>query len=652
MLSKAHLLLFLLIKVVSSSDNGFTFYKSFKLVGEAEIAPDGLFKHINETSWGIIHTFYSLPFGFKNSLTGNALSFSTMFVFEIVPEIQDRIGLGMGFVIAPSKEIPGAGDSQHLGLVNLTNDGQPSNHMVSIRFDTSKEKEFGDINDNHVGININSIRSIKSAPAGYFKNENGEFKNLSLTSGEPIQAWVEYDGIVKQLNVTLSPININKPNLPLLSLKIDLSPIFLDQMYVGFSSSIVVNQQSHYVLGWSFQLNGKAEELDLSKLRSLSHEKKSIKTQITLAIGLSLMGIILATTIIFIIFFWLKRKAKYSEILEDWEVQYGPHRFQYKDLFLATEGFKDTELLGRGGFGEVYKGALPMSNVQIAVKRISHNARQGMKEFVAEIATIGRVRHPNLVRLLGYCRRKCELYLIYDLMTNTSLDKFIFNETNAMLKWNQRFKIIKDIASGLAYLHEEWVEVIVHRDIKASNVLLDDELNGKLGEFGLARCNNHGKDPQTTHLAGTLGYIAPELARNGKATTSSDVFAFGAFCLEVACGRRPVEHRAPYEEVILVDWVLECWRNGEILKVADSKLKGDFKVDELELILKLGLLCSHPAAAIRPSMSQVLQYLNGHALIPEKLDSHWTEDHFGGTSQSNDSKPSLTITELFIVTGR
>ncbi|XP_058181375.1 L-type lectin-domain containing receptor kinase V.9-like [Rhododendron vialii] len=149
------------------------------------------------------------------------------------------------------------------------------------------------------------------------------------------------------------------------------------------------------------------------------------------------------------------------EVLEDWEVQYGPHRFGYKDLFIATKGFKDRELLGRGGFGRVYRGVLPTSNIQVAVKRVAHDSRQGLREFVAEIATMGRQQHPNLVRLLGYCRRKQELLLVYDYMPNGSLDRFLYGQLKGTLNWMQRFKIIKDIASGVFYLHQQWVQVII-----------------------------------------------------------------------------------------------------------------------------------------------------------------------------------------------
>ncbi|KAJ8636675.1 hypothetical protein MRB53_010942 [Persea americana] len=294
-----------------------------------------------------------------------------------------------------------------------------------------------------------------------------------------------------------------------------------------------------------------------------------------------------------------------------------------QDLFKATKGFRDKELLGTGGFGMVYRGVLPSSKIQVAVKRVSHKSKQGMREFIAEIVSLGRLRHRNLVQLLGYCRRKGELLLVYDFMPNGSLDKCLFDQPKRILNWHQRFRIIKGVASGILYLHEGWEQVVLHRDIKASNVILDGEFNGRLGDFGLARLYDHGTNPHTTHVVGTLGYIAPELTRTGKATTSTDVFAFGAFMLEVACGKRPIGLRESLEEMILVDWVLECWKRGEILEARDVRLGNEYVKEEMELVLKLGLLCSHPMAAGRPSMRQVMQFLDGDCPMPEFSSSEW-----------------------------
>ena len=201
-------------------------------------------------------------------------------------------------------------------------------------------------------------------------------------------------------------------------------------------------------------------------------------------------------------------------------------------------------------------------------------------------------------------------------MPNGSLDKYLYDQPETTLNWNQRFRVIKGVASALFYLHEGWEQVVIHRDVKASNVMLDNEFNGRLGDFGLARLYDHGTDPQTTHVIGTLGYVAPEHMRTGKATTNSDVFAFGAFLLEVACGRRPIETRRQRDEMVLVDKVFSCWNRGNILEAMDQNLGTDFIVEQVELVMKLGLMCSHSEPDARPSMRQVVEYLEGNICLP------------------------------------
>jgi serine/threonine protein kinase len=287
-------------------------------------------------------------------------------------------------------------------------------------------------------------------------------------------------------------------------------------------------------------------------------------------------------------------------------------------LSVATKGFKNKNVLGAGGFGKVYKGILPTSKLEIAVKRLSHDSKQGTKEFITEIVSIGHLRHRNLVQLLGYCRPKSELLLVYDYMPNGSLNKFLYCEHDKpSLDWATRFHIIKGAACGLLYLHEKWDKVIIHRHIKASNVLLDREFNGWLGDFGLAKSYNHGTDPQTTHVVGTMGYLAPELVRMGKASPLTDVFAFGTFLLEVTCGHRPVKQNEVGERIMLVDWVLDHWQKGSLVETIDKGLEGNYNIDEACLVLKLGLLCSQPFTSARPIMHLVIQYLNGDMQLPE-----------------------------------
>ncbi|KAK6942991.1 Legume lectin domain [Dillenia turbinata] len=623
MLSTVMLTLFLVSNLESSAELNFT-YNGFRssnlsLDGVAKIARNGLLELTNKTKGRIGHAFHPARINFKNSSNGTAFSFSTSFVFAILSDVPALKGHGMAFVIAPNLGFRGSVAGEYLGLFNPINDGKSTNHIFAIEIDTYYAPAFNDTNGNHVGIDINSIYSDVTSFAGYYDdNNNGAFRNLSLFSGKAMQIWLEYDGSNKKIHVTLAPIKVAKPKIPLLSLARDLSPILDEFMYVGFSAATGPWLTSHhYVLEWSFSISGQAQELNISQLPRLPHigpKKRSMVLTIVLPVISILMFVLVFTSLAFLI----RRKRKFAEVVEDWEREYGPQRFKYKDLYVATKGFKDTELLGSGGFGRVYRGTLPNSKIEIAVKRVSHESRQGMKEFIAEIISMGRLRHRNLVSLLGYCRRKGELLLVYDYMPNGSLDRYIHGQPKVTLDWNQRFQVLNGVALGLFYLHEGWEQVVIHRDIKASNVLLDAEFNGRLGDFGLARLYDHGTDPQTTHVVGTLGYLSPEQYRTAKATPSSDVFSFGVFLLEVACGRRPIEVNVDNEQITLVEWVFACWQKGQILKAADPNLGSSKDVaEDVDLVLKLGLLCSHSEPTARPSMRQVVQILERGAPLPD-----------------------------------
>ncbi|KAH1086740.1 hypothetical protein GYH30_018305, partial [Glycine max] len=632
------LLVLLLIPVSCQVDQ--VLYSGFKDVGASNltmngvttIERNGILKLTNESSRSIGHAFYPSPFQLKNSTSGKALSFSSSFAFAIVPEYPKLGGHGLAFTIATSKDLK-ALPNQYLGLLNSSDNGNFSNHIFAVEFDTVQDFEFGDINDNHVGIDINSMQSNTSA--------NVSLVGLTLKSGKPILAWVDYDSRLNLISVALSP-NSSKPKTPLLTFNVDLSPVFHDTMYVGFSASTGLLASSHYILGWSFKINGPAPPLDLSSLPQLPKPKKK-QTSLIIGVSVSVVVIVLLAISIGIYFY---RKIKNADVIEAWELEIGPHRYSYQELKKATRGFKDKELLGQGGFGRVYKGTLPNSKIQVAVKRVSHESKQGLREFVSEIASIGRLRHRNLVQLLGWCRRQGDLLLVYDFMANGSLDKYLFDEPKIILNWEHRFKIIKGVASALMYLHEGYEQVVIHRDVKASNVLLDFELNGRLGDFGLARLYEHGANPSTTRVVGTLGYLAPELPRTGKATTSSDVFAFGALLLEVVCGRRPIEPKALPEEMVLVDWVWEKYKQGRILDVVDPKLNGHFDEKEVMVVLKLGLMCSNDVPAARPSMRQVVRYLDGEVEVPEDLKKPGAVSHHEGFEEFLHSLASSSFDKM------
>lgn len=370
---------------------------------------------------------------------------------------------------------------------------------------------------------------------------------------------MDYNGSSHYLEVTLAPYLERKPEYPMLVSNINLTSVLPNSVYVGFSSSTGPVKSRHHIIGWSFSLNGEAQPLNYSALSKVigdvrpkedvaqkAHNRSHILKDILLPTVIT--SAFIALVIIVVIYVLRKKASKNGE----WEIKCGPPSFTYKDLATATRGFSDRMLLGKGGFGKVYKGVLQTSKQNVAIKRVSPDSKQGMKEFIAEITILGHLRHSNLVQLLGYSRHNNELLLVYDYMPNGGLDRVLHDQDRQVLDWVHRVNIIKGIASGLFYLHEDWEKVVIHRDIKTSNVLLDTEMNARLGDFGLARLHNHGTDAHTAHLAGAWGYIAPELARLGRATKATDVFAFGVFMLEVACGRRPIVNDSG-DPVLLTD---------------------------------------------------------------------------------------------------
>ncbi|CDY55369.1 BnaA02g36540D [Brassica napus] len=612
-------------QIIDFTYNGFRPPLSdISLQGITTVTPNGLLMLTNYTVQKTGHAFYTKPIRFKDFPNGTVSSFSTTFVFAIHSEIPILSGHGMAFVVAPYESLPYGTANQCMGIFNITNNGNDTNHVFAVELDTIRSSEFNDTDDNHAGIDINGLISVKSSWAGYW-DETGQFKNLSLISRKPMQVWVDYDDLTHQIDVTMAPFKHDKPKKPLVSTVRDLSSVLLQDMFVGFSSATGSVLSEHYVLGWSFQVKGKAPPLALSRLPKLPKFPRVGPTKIHRfykngmpLISLLLIPLLIISMLILLVRFIIRRRRKFEEELEDWETRFGKHRLKYKDLYHATKGFKEKDLLGSGGFGSVYRGVMPKTNKEIAVKRVSNKSRQGLKEFVSEVVSIGRMSHRNLVPLMGYCRRRDELLLVYDYMPNGSLDKYLYNNPEVTLDWKQRVKVIKGVASALFYLHEEWEQVVIHRDVKASNVLLDANHNARLGDFGLARLCSHGSDPQTTRVAGTWGYLSPDHVRTGRATTATDIFAFGVLLLEVACSRRPIQiQNEGGERGLLLDWVFEFWSDGNILDAKDPNLGTECDQREVEMILKLGLLCSHYNPQARPSMRQVLNYLSGDDVLPD-----------------------------------
>ncbi|GMJ05965.1 L-type lectin receptor kinase S.1 [Hibiscus trionum] len=566
----------------------------------------------NQFSFGRV--FYPTTLRMKPTSNSSSLSsFSTSFVFSVLPEISTSPGFGLCFVLSNSTSPPGALASQYFGI--FTNATTPTaDPLLAIEFDTGQNPEFNDPDGNHIGIDLNTIISTQTAPAQYFNSSNGSFVPFNMRTGQNVHAWIDFDGLNFEINVTVAPVGVPKPSRPTLNYKDPVIANYVaSEMFVGFSASKTQWVEAQRILAWSLSDTGVLREINTTGLPRFFIEPPSSSSLSPGAIA----GIVVAC-VVFVIFcgsvLYLIRKKFRDESedeIEDWELEYWPHRYSYDELKQATDGFSNENLLGSGGFGRVFKATLP-NQTEVAVKCVNHDSKQGLREFMAEIESMGRLQHKNLVQMRGWCRKGNELMLVYDYMPNGSLNRWIFDKPQKLLGWRQRLLVLADVAEGLNYLHHGWDQVVVHRDIKSSNILLDSEMRGRLGDFGLAKLYEHGQVPNTTRVVGTLGYLAPELATVAVPTASSDVYSFGVVVLEVVCGRRPLEMSTEREEEeVLMDWVRELYGEGRLREAADGRLKEEYNGEEVEMMLKLGLACSHPDPSRRPTMKEVAAVLVG-----------------------------------------
>ncbi|WCJ18193.1 receptor lectin kinase [Euphorbia peplus] len=321
----------------------------------------------------------------------------------------------------------------------------------------------------------------------------------------------------------------------------------------------------------------------------------------------------------------------------------GARKLSYENLLQATNNFSEENVLGEGSFGAVYRGFSSELNCNVAVKRVSRDSKQGIKEYTYEVKIISQLRHRNIVKLMGWCHERNELLLVYEFLSNGSLDSHLFNE-DRLLTWEMRYKIALGFASGLRYLHDEWEQYVVHRDIKPANIMLDSDFNPKLGDFGLARLAEHGKGLNYTGLAGTIGYVSPEYATSGRASKESDVYSFGIVSLEIACGRKIINEKASVDQINLREWVWDLYGDGKLLEAADPRvLNGDFTEQEVKRLMIVGLWCAHPDEKARPKMEIAIQVLRFHAACPILPSKRPMVCYFAPFSMFSDS--SVTMLE-------
>ncbi|XP_044975618.1 probable L-type lectin-domain containing receptor kinase S.5 [Hordeum vulgare subsp. vulgare] len=529
-------------------------------------------------------------------------SFRTQFTLNILP------GEGMAFILTNSPSLPRNSGGQWLGVCNNQTDGTPTNRIVAVEFDTRKSYQ-DDLDGNHVGLDLNSIKSVYTYP----------LSNLSiiLSSGSDVLVSIIYNSTshafvlsVIQRNTSGSGGHNWRESWP-----VDLSRYLLDEIYLGFAGSMGDYTNLNQIKSWNFTMID-----DILVAERTRHGKRVFLALIAL--------VLLVTCSSFLVLLVRRRVTQQRRLayctLEKMIDAHGPVRFKLKELKRATANFSPHRKLGRGGGGTVYLGYLNGINREVAVKRVSLSSR-GEKEFVAEVNTISKLSHRNLVKLIGWCHEGGELLLAYDYFPMGSLDKLLFaNATTTMssssaLTWERRYRIICGVASALDYLHHGSSKRILHRDVKPSNVMLDAAYNARLGDFGLARAIQ--LDGATHHstqaVAGTRGYMAHESFFTGRASLDTDVYAFGVFVMEVVSGKSPSRSMLyDTQEMYIVDWVWRHYSQGKVMETADAVLEGVYDETQVDSVVRLALACCHPNPRDRPSMRTAVQVLIGGVPAP------------------------------------
>ncbi|XP_050387367.1 L-type lectin-domain containing receptor kinase IX.1-like [Argentina anserina] len=565
---------------------------------------------------------YAKPFHLWDSTTARLSHFETNFTFMIDTNGDKQFSDGFAFFLAPfGYPIPPNSAGGDLGMFNITNQFQTSqNKVVLVEFDTYSND--WDPKGPHVGININSLSSVVNASWDF---------NISK-SRKVISAKVTYNATTYMLTLfwTYNEATRYDHSLPF---KIDLRDVLPEQVAIGFSAATGTFPENLIILTWEF--TSVSDSFD-------DIRRKGNKRAMFLIAGMT------AVTFIVIMFgvglYWSmvkKRKTKIKEyenvysnaavpsISKHLETLAFPRRFSYQELVAATFGFANDRRLGHGGSGQVYRGVLQDLGCLVAVKRIFAGSEHYEKVFINEVKIISRLIHKNLVMFIGWCHEQGECLVVYAYMPNGSLDAHLFGPRTT-LQWDIRYRIALGLASALHYLHEDADQCILHRDIKSGNVLLDNDFNTKLGDFGIAKHLDPNLRTRTTGVAGTFGYMAPEYAFQGRASKESDMFSFGVVALEIACGRQTYldgEYHIPLSE-----WVWQSYLAEKLIDVADERLDMKFDPSEMKCLLIVGLWCTHPSNKERPKAGQVMKVLQHEAALPQLARDRHHDHH-----QYNDS---------------
>ncbi|PKA64330.1 Proline-rich receptor-like protein kinase PERK1 [Apostasia shenzhenica] len=319
---------------------------------------------------------------------------------------------------------------------------------------------------------------------------------------------------------------------------------------------------------------------------------------------------------------------------------FSKNTFTFEELVMATDGFSDANLLGQGGFGYVHRGVL-LNGKEVAIKQLKTGSGQGEREFQAEVETISRVHHRHLVSLVGYCISGGKRLLVYEYIPNRTLEFHLHGKDQPTMDWSTRLKLALGSAKGLAYLHEDCNPKIIHRDIKAANILLDYNFEAKVADFGLAKFASDNNTHVSTRVMGTFGYLAPEYASSGKLSDKSDVFSFGVMLLELITGRRPVDANQAFMDESLVDWARprmgRAMEDGYYDDLVDRRLGKNYKQNEMKHMIACAAACVRHSARKRPRMSQVFRALEGDVSLEDLNEGIQRGDSgINGSHESSD----------------
>ncbi|KAG6541755.1 hypothetical protein Mapa_016767 [Marchantia paleacea] len=573
------------------------------------------------------------PIRLLNTSSRKWNSFSSRFEFQW--QMSSSIGAGYGISFVMRNVMVYLAES---GAQNIV----PS---MTVEYNIRQNLGNGEFDNIQVGVELESGRP--SPPMGTLNPGMDVGKN-----SPSVFTWIDFNSSSQELQMRLSS-NDTRPLEALLRYRVNLTFVFGQDepdVFVGVSAANgkCNCSDSVTVYGWLFETfplpapdpqpqpsapgpSAAAAPPSLSAVAPAKEGTSSSSKKLPVALISGVSGVAVFLLLLCAAGLLLMGRSKRQHANRSTSMQIGSdqtdldsiaksfgYSYSYVLLRTATSEFGETNKLGQGGFGSVYRGVIPATGEVVAVKKVSSESKQGVREFMAEVSIITQLRHRNIVKLLGWCSESKQFLLVYEYMPNGSLDKALFHPQDeaSVLSWELRFRIVMNVATALNYLHEGWRQKVLHRDIKSSNIMLDEEFNALLGDFGLARLVDRRESLASTNVVGTFGYLAPEVVVYGKFSDKADVYAFGAVVLEIACGRASVDPARGEGEKTLADLVWNNLTDGKLLHVVDRRLNGHYDAGAIKLLLLVGLLCSHPNPEERPPMRQVIMILAGIVPMP------------------------------------